>query len=132
MQSFNIIISLQGYILMLIPDDLDLPKRVHYHTLIFTISSWFFENESRFFIYVTVITYQVKFNHSVRTSYNTYWNIISASNYADAGISCLLENVSIFKNWYWGILQGFNTLILFKNFSINFIKLTFLLCFHKV
>lgn len=49
---FNII-SMQGYILMLTPIDLD----VHHLTIIFAFSDWFIKNESRFLIYFTIILF---------------------------------------------------------------------------
>lgn len=48
--------------------DLDPPKRVHNLTLIFAISGLFIENESRFLINFTIITYQLKFSCTLRTS----------------------------------------------------------------
>lgn len=69
---------------MLIPTNLDAQKRVHHPTLVFAISRFFSKNESRIFIYCTIITHHVKFNYSLQTSYNTYLNTKCISNYSGA------------------------------------------------
>lgn len=62
---------MQEYIFMPTPTDIHPPERAHHLTLIFAISSWFIENESKFLINLTIIAYRVKLNFSLRTLYNT-------------------------------------------------------------
>lgn len=50
--------------------DMDPLKRFHRLILIFPISSLFIENESRFLIKFTIITYHLKFIYSLRTGHH--------------------------------------------------------------
>lgn len=88
-------ISLLGKILMLSSIDLNPPKRVHAFTLTFAILRWIIENESSFFFTnFTIITYEGKFNYSLRALYNSCWNTKGLGSCAGAGIYSLLASKS--------------------------------------